>query len=353
MALRVGVAGLRRGSGPCQVFQHHKDCEVVAVCDLNAERAETFARENCIAQWFSDYSELCAADLEAIFVATPAPLHVPHAIEALAHGKHVLSEVPAVYNLEQAYELKAAVEASDRKYMFAENMAYFAWVETYRQMVERGDLGNIMYAECEYIHNCETLLTDEEGKPTWRATLPPIQYCTHDLGPILQMLGDRVVSAVGMHTGSQRRPDLGTIDMEVALFRTAGGRIIKFLAGFAMAKEPAHHWFTLYGTKGQIEGPRHSSGKHLLYREDFANLSERIELPLSHSHPRVPPEALLGGHGSSEYFMVNDFVRCILDNTKPAIDVYEGLEWSVPGICAHQSAEQGGAPVAVPDLRQR
>jgi len=49
--------------------------------------------------------------------------------------------------------------------------------------------------------------------------------------------------------------------------------------------------------------------------------------------------------------MVNDFVRCILDDTKPAIDVYEGLDQTLPGVCAHMSAENGSEPVAVPDLR--
>jgi len=49
--------------------------------------------------------------------------------------------------------------------------------------------------------------------------------------------------------------------------------------------------------------------------------------------------------------MVNDFVRCILGDGKPAIDVYEGLDMSLPGICAHLSAENGSQPVEVPYLR--
>ena len=50
--------------------------------------------------------------------------------------------------------------------------------------------------------------------------------------------------------------------------------------------------------------------------------------------------------------MCNDFVRCILDDTKPAIDVYEGLDMTLPGICAHLSAQQGGSAVGVPDPRE-
>jgi len=54
---------------------------------------------------------------------------------------------------------------------------------------------------------------------------------------------------------------------------------------------------------------------------------------------------------TSEYLMINDFVRAVLDDTKPAIDIHFGLDMTLPGICAHMSAESGSAPVEVPDPR--
>jgi len=209
-----------------------------------------------------------------------------------------------------------------------------------------------VYAEGEYIHDLGSLAYDEDGNKTWRASLPPIMYPTHDLGPILRIMQDRVVTAVGMHTGCRKRPETGNIDMEVGIFRTAKGNVIKQLCGFSVAKEPAHHWFCIYGTKGQIESPRTPDGKHLMWLEDMPALTRSIELPLGTNHRGAPPEALAGGHGTSEYFMVNDFVRSILDDTKPPIDVYEAMDWTLPGICAHISAEAGGEPVEVPDPRE-
>ena len=50
--------------------------------------------------------------------------------------------------------------------------------------------------------------------------------------------------------------------------------------------------------------------------------------------------------------MVDGFVRCMLDDTKPPIDVYEAMDWTLPGICAHISAEAGGEPVEVPNPRE-
>jgi hypothetical protein len=123
------------------------------------------------------------------------------------------------------------------------------------------------------------------------------------------------------------------------------------LCAFNVAKEPPHHWFTVYGTEGHLESPRWTEGDHRLLSPVFPNLETHARLALGINHPQAPAEATVGGHGTSEYFMCNDFVRCILDDTKPAIDVYEGLDMTLPGICAHLSAEQGGAPVEVPDPR--
>ena len=67
---------------------------------------------------------------------------------------------------------------------------------------------------------------------------------------------------------------------------------------------------------------------------------------------RLTTTAMAGGHGSSEWFMCEDFVRAILDDTTPAIDVFFGLDMTLPGICAHISAENGSEPVVVPDPRE-
>ncbi|MCD6359993.1 MAG: Gfo/Idh/MocA family oxidoreductase [Armatimonadetes bacterium] len=362
MSLRIGVAGLGRGMGFVRVFSHHAECELAAVCDVQPGRAAKVAEEFEVPMAFEDYSELCRADIDAIVVATPLPIHVPCAVEAMEHGKHVLSEVPAANDLDQAEQLARAVEQSGLKYMFAENMCYYAYMETYDNLVKRGDIGKPIYVEAEYIHDCRSLMHDRfdgitpgsESGLTWRASLPPIHYCTHDLGPALDILDTRVTTACGMHTGSNVAPELGAIDMEVGIFQTECGAVIKILAGFSIARHPAMHWMVIYGTEGYIEGPRGGRpGPHHMWTENIPNITGPIEIPAGASHTNAPPEATLGGHGTSEYFMCNDFVRCILDDTAPAIDVYRGLDYTVPGICAHISAENGGEPVEVPDYRQR
>ena len=363
MSLRIGIAGLGRGSSFVSVFQNRPDCEVVAVCERSAEVAAARATDLGIAQSYGSLDEFLASDLDAVVIATPPMLHADHCMRALQAGKHVLSEVPSVWTIEQGKALAEAVEASDRKYMFAENMNYMASLQTFDRMVKDGRIGEPYYAEAEYIHDCRSLMAGREDGitpgsatgPTWRASMPPIHYCTHSLGPLLQIMDDRVVSAVGMHTGPRIGASTGTIDMEVGLFKTAKGNIIKVTCGFVVAREPSFHYFSIYGTEGVLESPRggYETGGYKASLGDIPNCHGMVTLPLDWSHTNMPPEAYAGGHGTCEYLMVNDFVRSILDDTKPPIDVYFGLDMSLPGLCAHLSAEQGGIPVEVPDFRPR
>jgi hypothetical protein len=55
-----------------------------------------------------------------------------------------------------------------------------------------------------------------------------------------------------------------------------------------------------------------------------------------------------GGHGGSHGRLTDEFVRSILENRKPLIDVAMALNMTVPGIVAHQSAMKNGKILKVP-----
>lgn len=79
-----------------------------------------------------------------------------------------------------------------------------------------------------------------------------------------------------------------------------------------------------------------------------------MPLPLDAARRHAPPEAVVpGGHGDAEYWMVRDFIRAARGEALPAIDVYDAVEYTAPGICAHLSAERDGIAVEIPDFRTR
>lgn len=351
--IRVGVAGLRRGKGFVGVLAAHPGAQLVAVADRDAQVRDRVAAEFGLPRRCCDFDDLLREELDAVVIATPAPLHAGQSIAALEAGLDVLCEVPAVWDLEEASALVGAVENSAGSYMFAENVNYLDRTVAWKQFIDAGHLGAIFYAEAEYVHDCGPLFTHADGTPTWRASMPPIHYCTHSLGPLLAWTGDRCVSASGLHTGSHVRPGLGTIDMEVGIFQTAAGGVFKLLCGFSVVSEPARHWYCLYGTQGMLESGRSADSPDRGY---VATRHEQTTGPAANVVPavrrQVPSDAVAGGHGHSEWFMVDDWIRALLAGARPPIDVYAGLDMTLPGICAHLSALQGGQPVAVPNPRE-
>lgn len=348
MKLRVGVVGLRRGRLYVEVFKLLPETEVVAVCDLDQSLAESIAQEFKVPAYFTDYVDMLDHGVDIAVISTPAPLHASQSIEALKRGIHVLSEVPAAYTLEECFKLVRTVEEVGVKYMMAENYIYLPSTEVISRVVSSGLIGKPIYVEGEYVHDCRYLMRDEKGVLTWRARLPPIQYCTHNLGPILRILDDRCKVAVGMNTGCNVAPELGAIDLEVGLFKTSKGVVIKVLNGFSVAREPMLIWLVVYGTKGVVEGRRCGWDDFKLYVEGLGmGDMARITPSTRYQGLTVP-----GGHGSSEYLLASGFVKSILEDSKPPIDVYEALDYTAPGICAHISAEMGGKPVEIPDFRK-
>ncbi len=346
--LKVGVAGLRRGRSLAKPFHNHRKTRLAAICDPVAKLREQAAKAFGVGQTYSEFEAFLSADLDVVVVATPAPLHAAQSIRAMEAGAHVLCEVPAVWTLEECEALAEAVRRTGRIYMMAENMNFYHYIQDWKTKIRSGAIGHVFYAEAEYIHDCRKLMRGPEGQLTWRASMPPIHYCTHSLGPVLDILDDRCVSAVGMATGTHTAPEIGSIDMEVGLFRTMKGCVVKILCGFTVTREPAMHWQIFYGTEGTLENRRAPWEEAKIFRSGEGPM---VTIPAEDSDPDAPEEAMAGGHGTSEYYMVDRFVRAVNDRAPVPIDVYRSLDFSTPGLCAHLSALQGSAPVDVPDFR--
>jgi len=351
--LRVGIAGLGRGLCFFQIFKNNKETEVTAVCDLDERRAREFAAANNIKSWFSNFKKFLESDIDIALIATPFPFHAEQSILALEAGKHVLCEVPPAYSIEEAKKLVQAVKKAKRlKYMMAANMNYIHFLKEWVKLVHRGKIGKVFYAEAEYVHPIPELMRNPDKTPTWRAKLPPIYYCTHSLGPLIAMLGERFVQAIGLSTGSNVAPEFGTIDMEVALLRTGTGTIVKLLCGFSVERGSSHHYFSIYGTRGCLETDRFNwQDTAYVYFKDSPETEAMTQIRTSINHPDAPEDAKSGGHGTSEYYLVQDFIQSILNDTTPPIDVHTALDFGLPGLCAHSSALQGGKIIEIPDSR--
>ena len=351
--LRVAVSGLRRGMGLARVFDLMPECQVVGGFDPDDSRRRDFGTAFPSARLYSGYGEMLADGPDVVVVSSPIPFHAEQTVGALQAGCHVLQEVTLARNIEECRGILDAVRSHpDLKFMLAENCCYWGHVQAWRDMYRKGLLGDLVYAEAEYVHDVRHLMRDSDGAQTWRASRPPIHYCTHSLGPLLWITGDRCVTATGMAMGHKLDPDLPAPDGEVGIFRTEGDAVVKVLVFPRVERRPSFHYYSIYGTKGCLETSRPPEPLMTnAHTTEVPNLMNMVRMPLGENVAGAPAEATAGGHGTAEYFMVRDFLNSIARETPPPIDIYRALDMALPGLCAHESAVRGGELVPVPDLR--
>src|SRR5579872_2392942 len=151
---RIGVVGTGTIAEMNHIpgFKSQPDAEVVAVCDAVEERARQVAERNGIPGVFTRWEDLVAGDtVDAISIATPNVFHAPISIGAMRAGKHVLCEKPPALNAEQAAEVSRTARETGRTYMPCQNLRFEPERQVLREMVARGDLGEIYYAKAGMI----------------------------------------------------------------------------------------------------------------------------------------------------------------------------------------------------------
>jgi predicted dehydrogenase len=356
--LRLGWAGLgSRGRDLVANALHVPGARISAVCDRDPAAlgrcTDWLSREghDAAPAAFTDYAALLASDVDAVMIATDVAQHAPMAIQALAAGKHVFSEVPAITSAADAAALRAAVQASGKLFMLGENVCFWSFIEEWRDWYRSGRIGTAWYAEAEYLHSVVHLMRDAEGRPTWRSRLNAIQYLTHDLGPLLWILDDRCVSASGFAPAFNPIPDHSfAAPNEVGIFRTEKGALIKVLAAFGIEREPACHNFCLYGSGGTLETTRDGTYQTRAWFRRPSGPPQAETIVTGLSGPGVPAE-LLASHGGADYLMLAHFVRCVLDGSPPRVGIDLAIDMSLPGIYAQLSHDQGGTPLALPGRR--
>ncbi|MBO5110454.1 MAG: Gfo/Idh/MocA family oxidoreductase [Clostridia bacterium] len=354
--IKLGVVGLKRGAYVAWTVLGDTNVVIRAIADTDPavlkHCKEDYERQGvkdllC----FDSIEGLLASDVDAVYIATDKPLHTRHTVMALEAGKHVLSEIPAIETVEEAKILRDAVKAHpELKYMAAENCFYWDFIEAWKKMYEDGKFGEVLYAESEYLHATEPdEIKPYENESHWRRYNQAITYLTHNLGPLLYILNDRCVSVSCMAPTPSARYNPYSLGDEngVAIFRTAKGAVIRILIGFGLYVGYDHN-FALYGTKGVImtdkTTPIEEAHSFAKMQEIPGTFNKFFEIPVKLSKTND-----IYGHGGVDSRMMRDFIRCILEDTDPPIDVEMGIRISLPGILANESAKRGGELIEIPE----
>jgi predicted dehydrogenase len=117
---------------------------VTAVGSRSQAGADKFAAQFGIPRAHGSYEALCAdPEVDAIYVATPHPMHAENAKLAIAHGKHLLIEKPFTINAKEAKEIADLAAAKGLVVLEAMWTRFLPHMVRIREIVGSGVLGEI------------------------------------------------------------------------------------------------------------------------------------------------------------------------------------------------------------------
>ncbi len=145
--INIGIIGAGYwGPNLVRNFNAQPDCTVAAVADAKTDRREFIKGQYPAVDVISDgFALIDDTGVDAVVIATPVGMHFDLARRALTAGKHVLLEKPMTASAAEARELIELADKKNLRLMVDHTFIYNGAVRKIRQLVNGGEIGNILY----------------------------------------------------------------------------------------------------------------------------------------------------------------------------------------------------------------
>ena len=398
--LRVGVVGLGRGQAGISGFTLVPGGYIAAICDINAaRRARTLKyladKKAPTPKIYGDkgpedWKRMCEdPEIDLIYNSTPWQLHVPIALYAMEHGKHVVTEVPSAFTVEECWKLVETSERTQRHCMQLENCCYGENEMLAFNLVHLGLLGEISHGEGAYIHDLRTANYNKWNEETgsggywdyWRLRHNAVhggnQYPTHGLGPICLDMdinrGDRFDFLVsvdskqagfeevgkGLHADDPWRSGLKVkmADMNTSIIKTVMGRTIMVQHNVGTAR-PYSRLNLIQGTRGVLQdyplriAIEESLGKgaHGFDEKKTQEIRQKYKHPLWKTRDEIAKRMPVTGHGGMDFLMILRLSFCLQNGLPLDMNVYDLASWCCLCELTEKSADNRGRSMDIPDF---
>lgn len=368
--IRVAIVGLGFGAEFIPIYQAHPDAELVAVCRRNKAELDRCADQFGIRKRYTDFHELIRdPDIDAVHINSPIPDHAPQSLAALQAGKHVACTVPMATSIDECRQLVDAQRQSGKVYMMMETVVYSREYLFVKDLYDKGVLGRIQFLRGSHQQ-------DMDGWPEYWPGLPPMWYATHCVSPCLAILSrpDHVAHAesVVCHGSGRIRPELvkkynSPFAIETATFKIRNSDVVAEVTRslFDTARQYRES-FDVFGSRvsfewQQLEGedpvlhikglPEGQIPKKVKVPDFAGRLPEPIRKFTGGIHDATHLSFVQGGgHGGSHPHLAHNFLVACLGRQPAFPDAPTSANWTMVGICAHDSALKGGERMPIPQL---
>jgi UDP-N-acetylglucosamine 3-dehydrogenase len=292
---KLGVAVIGTGfwgKNHARVYKELASTELVAICDVNAERAKSVADQFGVKAYTDSTRMLKNKEVEAVSICTWSTVLAKEALKALKAGKHVLVEKPMASNTKKAEKLLETAEKNDLHLTVGFLMRFIPGMLHIREAVENKKIGELVCATAKRVSQWPERIGDVGVvKDT----------AIHDID-VMRYIADEDPITVYAKTGSMRHKKFEDYAQIMLTYKDGKSAFIE------------SNWLTPYKTRTLTV-----TGADAIMRLDYITQELWIEETKETLQPRYPWQEPLK-------LELQHFAECITEKKKPLITAADGLK---------------------------
>jgi predicted dehydrogenase len=368
--IRVAIIGLGFGAEFIPIYQKYPGAEIHAICRRDKKGLDEVGDRYGIKARYTEYRDILKdSDIDAVHINSPIPDHAWMSIEALNAGKHVACTVPMGTSIDECRQIVEAQRKSGKIYMMMETVVYSREYLFVKELYDKGELGRLQFLRGSHQQ-------DMDGWPDYWPGLPPMWYATHCVSPCLAILGKHAQHVVCHGSGRIREELIGRYGspfaIETATFAIKDSDVAAEVTRslFDVARQYRES-FDAYGSKKSFEWQQVENEDPVIHTKSTPEqplaepeIPKKVKVPdYAHLLPEpirrfTQPAAIQdaehlsflqgGGHGGSHPHLVHAFLSAVKGDRPALPDAATSANWTMVGLCAHESALKQGEKVVIP-----
>lgn len=282
----TGIVG---GAWHAYAYSRSPGAKLVAVCDLNEQRAHEMAKKYGASEVYTDYHKLLEnPDIKAVSIATPDFAHREIAVAAAEAGKHMLVEKPLATTVEDAEAIVKAARKAGVKLMVDFHNRVSPPFANAKQAIQNGVLGKPVYI---YAHLSNTTYVPTRMLP-WASQSSALWFLASHTTDLAHWLLDdepKRVYAVS-RSGILKEMGVDTQDFHVAIVEFKNGGVVTLENAWILPETEPNVFnfkFELLGSKGSIYINTSDHRTIQKFTTDNASLPDVLGITFGGDAPRM------------------------------------------------------------------
>ena len=129
-----------------EAWQRLPEVNIVAVCDLDENKAKLVAEKYHIKQFYTDFEQMLEEEQpDFVDIITPPATHKVLCAAAAKRGVNIICQKALAPTLQEAHQIVANAEANSVRIIVHENFRFQPWHREIKQLLDDGVIGDTLY----------------------------------------------------------------------------------------------------------------------------------------------------------------------------------------------------------------